>query len=117
MNDLVDRIAPIDGVIAIILFGSVAKGLADEYSDVDVLILFRDKKTLWKGWDSVFDAIGPMKLDIHAIPETLEEFRNANPVFFDEVNKNGIVLYSSCMKKTEYRAASNIVLKSINLLE
>src|SRR5436853_192218 len=44
--------------------------------------------------DAVFAATGPMNLNIHAIPETLEEFSKANPVFLRELERDGRVLYS-----------------------
>lgn len=89
-----DRIAPIPGVAGILLFGSVARGDADEYSDYDVLILFKDSASMRSGWDAVFSATGPMNLNIHAIPETLEELGSANPVFLRELEKHGRVLYA-----------------------
>jgi predicted nucleotidyltransferase len=92
---LVNRLAPIPGVVAIILFGSVARGEADEYSDLDVLIIFQDRDSLWTSWDSVFKETGKMNLNIHAIPETVEELRKkANPVFVNELEKHGKVIYS-----------------------
>jgi predicted nucleotidyltransferase len=94
LDELVDRIAPIPGVVGILLFGSVAKGQADEHSDYDLLILFRDRASLRAGWDAVFAATGPMNLNIQAIPETLDELGKANPVFLRELEEHGRVLYS-----------------------
>lgn len=94
LDELTDRVAPIPGVVGIILFGSVARGGADEYSDYDVLILFKDGASMKSGWDAVFGAIGPMNLNIHAVPETLEELGRANPVFLREVEEHGRVLYA-----------------------
>lgn len=94
LSELVDRVSPTPGVVAIVLFGSVARGEADEYSDLDLLILFKDRASLWDGWNSLFKEIGSMNLNIHAIPETLDEFKGANPVFLEELEKHGKVLYS-----------------------
>jgi predicted nucleotidyltransferase len=94
LSELVDRMAPIQGVVGILLFGSVARGEADEYSDYDILVLFKDGASMRRGWDAVFAATGPMKLNIHAIPETLEELGRANPVFLRELEEHGKVLYS-----------------------
>jgi hypothetical protein len=33
-------------------------------------------------------------MNLHAIPETLEELKNANPVFLDELYKSGKVLFA-----------------------
>ena len=94
MDELVDKITPIPGVVAIILFGSAARAQADEYSDIDVLILFRDRSSLWHGWDTVFGETASMKLNVHAIPETVEELRRANSIFLKELEKYGKVLYA-----------------------
>jgi predicted nucleotidyltransferase len=94
LAELVERMAPLQGLVGIILFGSVARGDADEYSDYDLLILFRDRASLRKAWDAVFEATGSMKLSIHAVPETLEELGKANPVFLRELEKHGKVIYS-----------------------
>lgn len=94
MNELVDRLVPIPGMVAIILFGSVARKEADEYSDIDILILFKDKESLWKGWDAVFKKTGSMKFNVHAIPETIDEFSRANSVFVEQLKKDGKVLYA-----------------------
>ena len=94
LTELVDRLAPIAGLVRILLFGSVARGEADEYSDYDLLVLFKDRASMWDGWDAVFAATGPMNLDIHAIPETIDEFNSANPVFLRELVRDGRVLFS-----------------------
>lgn len=94
LSELVDRLSPIRGVVAVLLFGSVARGDYDEYSDYDVLIVLKDRESLNREWDALFSRIGDMKLDIHAIPETMEELRNANPVFLDELRKHGKVLFA-----------------------
>jgi len=46
------------------------------------------------GWDSVFAATGPMNLDIHAIPETLDELARASHAFLRELERDARILYS-----------------------
>lgn len=77
-----------------ILFGSVARGDSDEYSDYDVLVLFEDGETLHAGWDLLFERVGELTLSIQAVPETIDEFKGANPVFVDELEKHGKVLFA-----------------------
>jgi len=96
--------APIQGVVGIVLFGSLARGDADEYSDIDLLILFEDRASMKKGWDEVFRATGPMRLNINAIPETLDELANANPIFLRELEKDGKILYSRDPFRTAMRS-------------
>ena len=84
----------IQNVVGIILFGSQARGDYDEFSDYDLLILFENKPLMWETWDELFQVIGSLNVNLHAIPETLEEFKNANPVFLEELSKYGKVLYA-----------------------
>lgn len=93
LNRLVDRLSTIKGVVAIILFGSVAKGKDDKYSDLDLLILFKDRPALWRGWDRVFEETATTNLSLHAIPETIEELRESNTAFLEELAEHGKVLY------------------------
>ena len=49
---------------------------------------------MWATWDELFQVIGGLKKNLHAIPETLEELKNANPVFLEELSKYGKVLFA-----------------------
>lgn len=40
LSNLIKAITDVEGVIAVILFGSRAKGDPDEYSDYDLLVVF-----------------------------------------------------------------------------
>lgn len=94
LSRLVDVISKIEGVIAIILFGSLARGDYDEYSDYDILVVFRDRDVMWRNWDRLFSEVGRLRLLIHLIPKTYEELLNSEPTFLNEIYKYGILLYS-----------------------
>ncbi len=94
LNKIVHSVSKIGNVVGIILFGSQARGDYDEYSDYDLLILFENKALMWQTWDELFRVIGDLKMNLHAIPETLEELKNANPVFLEELSKYGQVLFA-----------------------
>jgi predicted nucleotidyltransferase len=94
LSKIVNAASKIQGVIGILLFGSLARGDYDEYSDYDLLVLFEDKTLMWRSWDELFQAVGDLKLNLHVIPETLEELRTANPVFLNELFKHGKVLFA-----------------------
>lgn len=81
-----------DQVIAVILFGSSAKGENLEESDVDLLILTRDKKTIEK---KIYKYIVPLKLQpvIHT-PQEWANIEKENKVFANKVAQ-GIVLMRS----------------------
>jgi predicted nucleotidyltransferase len=94
LSDIVDVVSKIQGVIGIFLFGSLARGDYDEYSDYDLLVIFEDKALMWRSWDELFHVVGGLKLNLHVIPETLEELKTANSVFLDELFRNGKVLFA-----------------------
>jgi len=94
LGKVVDVTSKIRGVVGVFLFGSFARGDYDEYSDYDLLVLFEDKASMWQNWDELFQAVGNLKMSLHVIPETLEEFKSANPVFLDELFKHGKVLFA-----------------------
>jgi predicted nucleotidyltransferase len=94
LSKIVNAASKIQGVIGILLFGSLARGEYDEYSDYDLLVLFEDKTLMWRSWDELFQAVSDLKLNLHVIPETLEELKTANPVFLNELFKHGKVLFA-----------------------
>ncbi|MCS7137946.1 MAG: nucleotidyltransferase domain-containing protein [Candidatus Caldarchaeum sp.] len=94
LSRLVDAIASVEGVLAVILFGSVARGEYDEFSDYDLLVLFRDEECMWRGWDTLFQRVGELRLPVHVIPKTLEEFKEkTEPTFRSEVMTTGRIIY------------------------
>lgn len=90
----VEAISKITEVVGIILFGSHARGDYDEYSDYDLLILFRDRRSMWRRWDSLFKITGELEMDLHLVPKALDELREGNPIFLKEVFEKGRVLYA-----------------------
>jgi predicted nucleotidyltransferase len=94
LKRIVNVISRFQSVVAVFLFGSIARGDYDEYSDYDLLVLFEDKPSMWQCWDNLFRAVGNLGTNLHVIPETLEEFKNANPVFLEELSKHGKVLFA-----------------------
>lgn len=93
LSEIVNAIKTVDGVIGVILFGSVARGEADEGSDIDLFVLFVDEDSMRRNeWEvtrrvpsEVFAQI------ICACPSTLEK---VNPVFLQSVLEDGLILYS-----------------------
>lgn len=94
LDSVVDVISRIHGVVGVFLFGSFARGDYDEYSDYDVLVLFEDKALMWQNWDELFQSVGNLKMNLHVIPETLQELKAASPVFLDELVTHGKVLFA-----------------------
>lgn len=94
LNEIVNAASKIQGVTGILLFGSLARGDYDKYSDYDLLVLFENKTSMWQSWDELFQTVGDLKLNLHVIPETLEELKAANSVFLNELFKHGKVLFA-----------------------
>jgi len=94
LGKIVDVVSKVDGVVGVFLFGSLARGDFDEFSDYDLLVVFEDKELMWKHWDALFEAVGALRLNLHVVPEALEEFKRANPVFLDDLFKFGKVLFA-----------------------
>jgi len=94
LSKVVNVLSKIHGVVGVFLFGSLARGDYDEYSDYDLLVLFEDKVLMWQNWDKLFQAVGNLKMNLHVIPETIEELKAANPVFLEELFRHGKVLFA-----------------------
>jgi predicted nucleotidyltransferase len=93
---LATSISKVDGVVSIFLFGSHARGEADEGSDVDLLVLFKDEKSLWKGRKDVFKVTAATSLLTQALTRTVEEFwEKTEPTFREEILRDGRMLYLS----------------------
>lgn len=93
LKGLVEAISSIKEVIAIILFGSIARGDYDEYSDYDLLVIFKDRESMWRNWDELFMKVGRLNLLVHCIPKSLEEFLKSEQTFLDEILKFGKLIY------------------------
>jgi len=94
LSKIINVVSKIQGVVGVFLFGSLARGDYDEYSDYDLLVVFEDKASMWRNWDELFQAVGNLKMNLHMIPQTLEELKATNPVFLEELFKHGKVLYA-----------------------
>ena len=94
LSRIVDAISDVDGVIAIILFGSIARGDYDESSDYDILVIFKDKEAMWSNWDRLFEEVGRLRLLMQLIPMSYDELLNSEPTFLKEIYRDGIILYS-----------------------
>lgn len=94
LNSIVDAIAKVQGVLAVILFGSRAKGDYDEYSDYDLLVVFEDDKTMWKNRRELYENVGRLGLFTQVLTRTPEElWEKTEPTFLREIFEHGIILY------------------------
>lgn len=103
LSKVVDAVSQIRGVVGVFLFGSFARGDYDEYSDYDLIVVFEDKASMWRSWDELFQSVGILKMNLHVIPEALEELKSANPVFLDELFRHGKVLFAKLPFKVFFK--------------
>jgi len=95
LESIVDSIAPVEGVVAVVLFGSRAREEYDEYSDYDLLVLFRDDEALWSNRREIFERIGKTGLFVQVLTRSLMEFDQlTEPSFKDSILRQGRLLYS-----------------------
>jgi predicted nucleotidyltransferase len=65
-------IASTEGVVAIILFGSRAKGSHDEYSDYDLLVIFENDRVMWQNRRILYESVDRLGLFTQVLTEVLE---------------------------------------------
>jgi len=92
LSRVVDAVKTVEGVVGIILFGSFARGEADEGSDIDLLVLFEDEDVMRR---NEWEITRRMPADVFAqsicvCPSTFEE---TNPMFLQSVLEEGVILY------------------------
>jgi len=89
----VNAIKTVDGVIGIILFGSAARGEADEGSDIDLLVLFENEDKMRRNEWEVTRRI-PSNLFTQSICACASTLERMNPVFLQSVLEDGLILYA-----------------------
>ena len=91
---LTSDLSRVDGVVAVFLFGSYARGDATKGSDVDVLVLFKDDRSLWKGRKELYKKTAESDVFVQVLARTVEEFwTETEPTFREEVLSGGRLLY------------------------
>jgi predicted nucleotidyltransferase len=95
LNKIAKAVSSVEGVIAAILFGSRAKGNANEYSDYDVLVIFQSDEARKKNWDELYERVSETGLFLQVSARSLKEIKErTEPTFLHEVLKHGRVIFS-----------------------
>lgn len=89
---VVNRMKNVEGIVGLFLYGSFARGDYDEGSDVDLLVIFKDGRTLREGLEKIYGVTAETDLFIQAVVLTLDEFRNSP--LFKTVLREGKVFYA-----------------------
>jgi predicted nucleotidyltransferase len=74
---VVNKIKKIEGTIGVVLFGSFSRGDYDEGSDIDLLVVFKNKKDLDRGLSEVYKTTARSDLFFQVIGLTLEELKKS----------------------------------------
>lgn len=85
-----------DRLRGIVLYGSEARGEADEDSDIDLLVLLDGPVEDWEDISTTVDALYDIQLEvirpISALPVDFKDFEAGNHVIYRNVKKEGIFL-------------------------
>ena len=94
LDSLVKAIATVEGVVAIILFGSRARGDYDEHSDYDLLVIFDDEESMWRNRRKLFENVGKLGLFTQVLTRSIREFvKKTEPTFRQNILEQGVLLY------------------------
>lgn len=94
LDNLVNAITKADGVVAIILFGSRARGDYDEGSDYDLLVIFKDDEAMWGGREKLYREVGKLGLFTQILTRSVRELKEGTePTFLQNVLEQGIIVF------------------------
>jgi len=94
LGRLVQVITKTEGIVAIILFGSRARGDYDEYSDYDLLVVFEDDETMWRNRSELYRNVGNLGLFTQVLTRSVKELKEkTEPTFLQNVLQQGTILY------------------------
>jgi predicted nucleotidyltransferase len=94
LDRLTKAITSVEGVVAVILFGSRARGDYDEYSDYDVLVVFQDDEVMWRNRRKLYENVGKLGLFTQVLTRSIKELtEKTEPTFLQNVLQQGILLY------------------------
>ena len=78
IEHVVGKMKEVEGVIGVVLFGSYSRGDFDEGSDVDLLVVFKDKGSLDKGLKEIYEATSKSDLFSQVVGLTFDELQTSS---------------------------------------
>jgi len=94
LSKLVQAITRTEGTVAIILFGSRARGDYDQYSDYDLLVVFENDETMWRNRRELYRNIGNLGLYTQVLTRSVKELEEkTEPTFLQNILQQGTILY------------------------
>jgi predicted nucleotidyltransferase len=85
-----------ENIVAVILFGSAARGELDEESDIDVLVVLRDYKDFWKEFHTISDMAYDVSMGtdfqvlISPILVTQQEYEESRGILLRNIKREGV---------------------------
>ena len=93
---IVKKLSEIDDVRAVILYGSFARNEATSRSDIDLLILTTEKKTVKAVEDAIIDLESEIGRNIQPTIRTFKELEQTDTGLLQNIFQEGIIL---CLKE------------------
>ena len=87
IEHVADEMKRVEGVAGVVLFGSYSRGEQDEWSDIDLVTIFRDQETLKKNQEEIYKITAKSDLFLQAITLTLEELKESQ--LLESIIRNG----------------------------
>jgi len=107
VEEFVRRIKSIPGIEHVIVYGGVARGKYTSGSDLDVLVLFGDRRAEEKHSPEVRVIAAKVKGKLPIIPSiySSESLWEGDPDFFRGVFKDGVIVFSKSMREIPIKEA------------
>jgi len=93
IKEVVDKIREVDGVVGIVLFGSYVRGDYDEGSDIDLIVVFRDRSAFTRSLREVYKVTSESNLFFQVVCLTFDELKDSP--LLELVLREGKVYYAS----------------------
>jgi predicted nucleotidyltransferase len=88
-----ENLKKIKGTIGVVLFGSYSRGDHDEGSDIDLLLVFKDKNALSKALKKIYKITSKSDLFLQVISLTFDELKNSS--LLESVIRDGKIYYAN----------------------
>ena len=96
VSDVAEQIVRIARPLRLILFGSRARGTADDNSDVDILVVVPEGTHRWRTAQAIYQQIRGVKVPLDivvATPSDLEKYGNTIGLIYKSALRDGVDLY------------------------
>ncbi|MEM2928319.1 MAG: nucleotidyltransferase domain-containing protein [Nitrososphaerota archaeon] len=116
IQNITESIKNIDGVLAIVLFGSYSRGDFDEGSDIDLLVIFRSKEELKDSMKRIYSISAKSDYFFQIICLTIDEIRHSP--LLESILREGKIYYGENVLKAlqnSFKPYALITYSTVNL--